>query len=232
MNSSSPRALIEQKNQLLRRIASEGSNFRTTSQERADFKAAFLAKHDDGHGSAEYVWKETAKIMRSVQKSDPALKDMKIEDLIALRAWTGGDYLVVQDVLDTGSTPSAIGLAFAKPLISAIHALPESYVHTGTVYTGESQTAAWVHARHRVGEVSTSQRFFATAATKEGAWQNMSVDWETQSLRGKQISSFSSNPGEQEVLFPPGTQFETHMIDEQSEPGKIKIYQSEYLTDS
>ncbi|WCM87161.1 ADP-ribosyltransferase domain-containing protein [Acidovorax sp. NCPPB 3576] len=209
----------------MKRVLSEGSNFRSTQEERAECKAAYSAKY--GRENAEYIWSETAQIMASVKAGDPALEHVELDDLVALRLWTTGEYIDVQDVLEPTHTPKPMGLAQAKLLISALHSLPDSYTHTGvTVFTGENQTAQWVQARYGKGKTAVNQRFFATSETKEGAWQNMSVEWETQSLSGKRISAFSANPHEKEVLFPPGTRFKTNQI-EPFDGNRIKIYQSE-----
>lgn len=219
---ASPRTLAAERDQLLQRIQDEGARFRSTSEDREEFKAAYFAKYGS---DAEYMWNETAALMEDVRRSDPALRQMEIADLIALRIWTTGDYVDVQDVLETSGQPNATGLAHARPLLSALHSLPDSYTHTGPVFTGEDQSAAWVRARHREGQVAVNQRFFATSETREGAWQNMPVEWETASLRGKRISAFSANPREKEVLFPPGTLFRTDSVELEGKP--IRIRQSE-----
>nr|WP_284408354.1 type III secretion system effector XopAI [Acidovorax sp. SUPP2539] len=225
LHNASPQALQRHRDQLMKRVLSEGSNFRSTREERAEFKAAYFAKY--GREDAEYMWNETAQIMASVKAGDPALENVELDDLVALRMWTTGEYIDVQDVLESTHTPKPIGLAQAKLLISALHSLPDSYTHTGaTVFTGETQDAQWVRARYSEGKVAVNQRFFATSETKEGAWQNMSVEWETQSLSGKRISAFSANPHEKEVLFPPGTRFRTDQI-ALFDGNRIKIHQSE-----
>ncbi len=209
----------------MNRVLSEGSNFRSSSEERAEFKAAYFAKY--GREDAEYMWNETAEIMASVKADDSNLEHVELDDLVALRMWTTGEYIDVQDVLESTHTPKPIGLAQAKLLISALHSLPDTYTHTGaTVYTGEDQPAQWVQARYSEGKTAVNRRFFATSETKEGAWQNMPVEWETQSLSGKRISAFSANPNEKEVLFPPGTRFKTDRI-EPFDGNRIKIHQSE-----
>lgn len=219
--------LEQQKKQLLERIRREGPDFRTTAEERAQFKTAFMTLWGKERPDMRHWWDGSMRQMEQMKRERPELKDVKVEDLVALKAWTTDDYEVVQDVLDDGTTPTAQGLAFAKCIVSALHSLPASYSHQGTVFTGEDQLPEWVADRYKEGETRLNRRFFATAETREGAWPGMAIEWETESRHGKRISMFSTRPAEMEVLFPPGTQFRVNHIEENTSHPLVKIYQTE-----
>lgn len=229
LGNPSRKALLKQKKQLMERIEAEGSRFRTTEEERTQFRAAYLSQHVVDAGGAEASWDRHIRHLEGIKLADPELEGVEVEDLMALRAWTmTPDYMLVQDVLDGKKIPTAQGLAYAKSIISGLHSLPQSYAHTNqTVFTGEDQLAKWVDKRYTVGETTTSWRFFASSETKEAAWSGKGVEWETQALNGKRISKFSLHRAEEEVLFPPGTRFQVNDIVKQSSRPFFKIYQSE-----
>ncbi len=216
--------LQTEKRKVIQRIQSEGVHFRSTQEDRDQFRLAFLSQHDGNIDD----WETNAWDLENMKYSSPELAHMAIEDMIALRAWTiTPDYQIVQDVLEADQTPSVEGLAYAKCIVSALHSLPDSYTHQGTVFTGEDQSDQWVRQRFREGQTVTNMRFFATSETKEAAWQGKRVEWETSSHSGKRISKFSFIKEEQEVLFPPGTQFKVDRIERSSNRPIIKIHQSE-----
>lgn len=225
----SARQLKAEQQRLVQRVLSQGANFRSTEEERAQFKAAFMKRRiGDCVRSPEDDWDTNVWDLQLLKDRTPDLRHMKDEDMVALRAWTiTPDYQIVQDVLEDGHMPSVEGLAYAKCLLSGLHSLPDSYTHRGTVFTGEDQSDAWVSARHAEGETVTNLRFFATSKTKEAAWQGKRVEWQTESLRGKHISQFSVIPEEQEVLFPPGTRFQIQQIERSSRLPHITIHQRE-----
>lgn len=202
------------------RIAAQGADFRTSSAEREEFKQAFLAHVGRArltHGNLntpQKVYESYAADVEKIKRTHPEVAHIPTEDLVALRAWTSAHYEVVQDALDGDKVPpNPLGLSYAKAIISALNALPESFIYRGTVYTGEDQSPQWVRERHAVGATATDWRFFATAQTREGAWQGRNVEWETLSHQGKCIALFSHHEHEKEVLFPPGTRFQTTDID-------------------
>jgi hypothetical protein len=209
------------------RVLAQGADFRTTDQEREEFKQAFMAHVRD----EDLIWDQDLKAndvatpqkayelsaarMEKIKGAHPEVAHIPTEDLVALHAWTDlHHYGVVQDALEGDEVPpNPLGLSYAKAIISALNALPECFACKGTVYTGEDQSPQWVHERHAEGTIATNWRFFATSQTREGAWQNKTVEWETTSASGKSIALFSHLPLEDEVLFPPGTRFLTTRVD-------------------
>lgn len=94
-------------------------------------------------------------------------------------------------------------LPYIKAFISGYNSLPSQYDYKGIVYTGETHDENWVKARYEQGKDTTDWRFFATAKTSQGAWQNQTINWETEVVRGKLIEIFSNNPQEGEVMIAP-----------------------------
>ncbi|MET0382327.1 MAG: hypothetical protein ABW032_02790 [Burkholderiaceae bacterium] len=188
---------------LKRRLIQEGESFRTTPAERADFVAAFKRYHAEV-GEKTYVEYKT-KIME-IQDAHPDLAHIPTDDLIALRGWTSGDYILVQNALDRSQADRVQdSFPYLKAIVSAYHSLPERFIYTGTAYTGETQTGEWVEERYHAGETTIDWRIFAASETEEAKWQHCNVNWETLSRRGKRISLFSERPEEKEVMFVPPT---------------------------
>ncbi|WOB51992.1 ADP-ribosyltransferase [Xanthomonas hydrangeae] len=223
--------LVKQKKRLWQRIQHDGRQFRTTPEERKQFKTALITlRGEKSRTQRQQQWNGMMQRMAQMKRNHPELEHMATEDLVALHAWTTDDYDVVQDVLEKEATPTAHGLAFAKCIISALHSLPEEYSYQGTVFTGEDQFPDWVSERYQEGSITTDRRFFATSETKNASWQGMAVEWESNSTTGKRISMFSERPNEQEVLFPPGTCFQVTRIEENETHPRLKIYQSQIDT--
>ncbi|AMV00747.1 type III secretion system effector XopAI [Xanthomonas citri] len=221
--------LVKQKKQLWQRIQHDGSQFRTTPEERKQFKTAFITlPSEQSRQQRQQRWNEMKQRMAELQRIHPELEHMATEDLVALQAWTADDdYQIVQNVLEKYESPTAHGLAFAKCIISALHSLPEEYSYQGTVFTGENQLTNWVAERYQEGRETTDRRFFATSETKEASWQATSIEWETNSVNGKRISMFSERQDEEEVLFPPGTRFLVNRIEKVGTHPRLRIYQSQ-----
>lgn len=189
--------------QLRRRLVEAGESFRTTPEERASFVAVFKQYHAE---VGEKTYNEYRAKIETIKADHPELAHIPTDDLIALRGWTSGDYILVQDALDTPKADQIVDpLPYLKAIISAYHALPESYIYTGTVYTGEFQTGDWVNQRYKAGKTRVDWRIFATSETEAAKWQGLNVNWETQSRRGKRIALFSERPEELEVMFVPPT---------------------------
>ncbi|MEF9417643.1 MULTISPECIES: type III secretion system effector XopAI [Xanthomonas] len=220
--------LIKQKKQLWQRVQHDGAQFRSTPEERKQFKTALITLWGEQYRpERQQRWNGMMQRMAQMKWNHPELKYMATEDLVALQAWTTDDYEVVQDVLEKEARPTAHGLAFAKCIISALHSLPEEYSYQGTVFTGEDQLPDWVSERYQERSITTDRRFFAASETKNASWQGMAVEWESNSTTGKRISMFSERPNEQEVLFPPGTRFQVTRIEENETHPRLKIYQSQ-----
>lgn len=196
--------------ELRRRLVEAGESFRTTPEERASFVAVFKQYHAE---VGEKTYNEYRAKIETIKADHPELAHIPTDDLIALRGWTSGDYILVQDALDTPKPDQIVDpLPYLKAIISAYHALPESYIYTGTVYTGEFQTGDWVNQRYTAGKTRVDWRIFATSETEAAKWQGLNVNWETQSHRGKRIALFSERPEELEVMFVPPTWHKNNLL--------------------
>jgi len=203
LDAVEPRPVSELKQQLLE----AGNTFRTTPAQRQEFVAAFKRYHAE---VGEKMYLEYRTTIEAIKAAHPEVAHIPTDDLIALRGWTSGDYILVQNALDMPKPEQfADALPYLRAIMSAYHALPKSFIYTGTVYTGERQTAEWVNQRYKVGETITNWRFFAASETVEGKWPDCNVNWDSESVHGKRISLFSERPKELEVLFVPATQQNT-----------------------
>ncbi|WP_157604389.1 type III secretion system effector XopAI [Rhizobacter sp. Root1221] len=216
----------EAKTELKHKISQQGSDFRTTEEDRQEFKRAFLSHVKTSrlttqyHRTPEAVYADYAEKINHIKSANPDIRHIPTEDLIALRSWTASTHHpIVMNALEGDELPdNPLGLSYAKAIISALNALPDRFIHEGHVYTGDDQPLDRVLGRHKEGEKYTDWSFFATASSKENAWQNRSVEWETHSTSGKCIAEFSIHAHESEVLFPPGTQYLTNKIEEKNSP--------------
>lgn len=228
----------EAKAELKDKISQQGSDFRTTSEEQREFKRAFLSHVKTNrlttqyHKTAEAVYTDYADKINQIKSANPDIRHIPTEDLIALRAWTASThYPIIMNALEGEELPdNPLGLSYTKSIISALNALPDRFIHEGSVYTGDNQPFDQVLGRHKEGGIHTDWSFFATANSKKNAWQNRSVEWETHSASGKYIAEFSIHAHESEVLFPPGTQYLTNKIEEKHSPRHfLKISQEQVV---
>ncbi|UUF04763.1 hypothetical protein [Xanthomonas hortorum] len=94
--------LVKQKKRLWQRIQHDGPQFRTTHEERKQFKTAFITlPSEKSRQQRQQRWNEMKQRMAEMQRIHPELEHMATEDLVALQAWTADDaYQVVQNVLE------------------------------------------------------------------------------------------------------------------------------------
>jgi hypothetical protein len=136
------------------------------------------------------------------------------EDLSALNNYTGLGHEDLNDALRT-NTVDASQHARVEALNRALEKLPP---HIGTVVRG-TDLPVDVFERYQPDAVVTEYAFIS--ASKEPAVAQSSafagnVEFRILSRSGRDISSFSLFPGEQEVLFPNGMQF--YVVDRKSDP--------------
>ena len=200
-------------------MAEQGPAFRTSPEEREEFRRAFLfqaqsdvpARQRAAQGElARQALDTLIGEVERIQQSHPEVRHIPAEDLAALRAFTGPHRELVQEaLLGEGVPANPLGLSFAKAVVSALHALPAAYTRTGTVFTQADATADAARAAHAPGQARTEWQFVAASQAREAGSQAGRVAWQTQALDAKHIAAFSVRPLEQELLFPPGTRFQT-----------------------
>jgi len=207
----------EAKAGLKQRMAEQGPAFRTSPEERDEFRRAFLfqaqsevpaqlraAQGELARQALDTLLDDVARL----QREHPEVRHIPPEDLAALRAFTGPHRELVQDALQGEGVPAhPLGLSFAKAVVSALHALPAAYTHAGTVFTQSEAAANMTSATP--GQTRTEWQFLAASQARATGSQTGHMAWQTQALDAKNIAPFSVRPQAQELLFPPGTRFET-----------------------
>ncbi|WP_067567634.1 ADP-ribosyltransferase [Nocardia acidivorans] len=122
-------------------------------------------------------------------------------DLRALEDYTGMGFQKLNEVLRNG-TADAAQQARIKAIEDALAKLPD---YNGVVYRGTNLPAD-VLSTYQKGEVVTEDAFTSTTSRADGTFPG-DVEFEIVSKTGKNIDPYSLAQGEDEVLFPPGSNF-------------------------
>jgi hypothetical protein len=146
-------------------------------------------------------------------------------DLSALADYTGLGHEDLNDALRNGPMDAS-----RQARVDALnHALEKLPPHSGMVYRG-ADLAPDVLAQYQRGAVVTEHAFLSSsldpAVANSSAFAG-NVEFRIASKTGRDVSSFSTFPTEQEVLFPTGLQF--YVVDRRSDPltGKTIIEMAE-----
>jgi hypothetical protein len=148
------------------------------------------------------------------------------DDLGALADYTGFGYTDLNDALRNGTVDAS-----QAPRVDALNrALEKLPTYEGPVVRG-SDIPPEVLARYEPGSVITELGFVSTTMNPAVAQLPTfagNVEFQIMSTSGRDISSFSIFPAEQEVLFPSGTKF--YVVDKVVDPvtGKTIIEMVEY----
>jgi hypothetical protein len=135
-------------------------------------------------------------------------------DLSAVADYTGLGHEDLNDALRT-KTVDASQQARVEALNQALEKLPR---HHGPVVRG-TDLPLDVLARYQPDAVVTERAFLSSSVEPAVAQSTAfagNVEFRILSKAGRDISSFSTIPGEREVLFPTGTQF--YVVDRKSDP--------------
>ncbi len=127
------------------------------------------------------------------------------DDLSALNHYTGLGYQDLNDALRSDAL-DASQHARVEALNNALQKLPP---YNGPVIRGTNLPPE-VLAQYRPGEVITEDAFLSTSTNAAVARSPSfvgNVEFRIMSSTGRDVSSFSVFPGEQEILFPSGTTF-------------------------
>lgn len=127
------------------------------------------------------------------------------EDLSALTDYTGSGYQELNRALRS----NALELSHQARISALVHALEKLPAYNGAVVRGTSLPTE-VLARYRSGEVITEEAFMSTTtnpAVAESPAFAGNVEFRILSVTGRDVSSVSMFPAEQEILFACGTQF-------------------------
>lgn len=135
----------------------------------------------------------------------PTESPLTPDDVSALADYTGPGYQELNDALRNGAL-DASHQARVDAINRALEKLP---AYEGPVIRG-TNVPADVLDRYQPGRVITEPAFTSTTtlrAVAEGPAFAGNVEFRIFSTTGRDVSSFSMYPGEQEVLFPPGAKF-------------------------
>lgn len=136
------------------------------------------------------------------------------DDLSAIAHYTGPGYQELNGALRSDAM-DASQHARVEALKNALEKLP---AYQGPVIRGTNLPPEVV-AQYRPGEVITEDAFLSTttnAAVAQSPTFAGNVEFRILSSSGRDISSFSVFPEEQEILFPPGTRF--YILDKTFDP--------------
>jgi hypothetical protein len=144
----------------------------------------------------------------------PNAAPLTTEHLSAFANYTGPGHEYLNDALRT-DTLDASQQAQVDALNQALEKLPH---HHGPVFRGTNLPPE-VLAQYQPGRVVTESAFFSTTTDLKVAQSTAfagNVEFRIRSTTGRDISSFSILPSEQEVLFPNGIQF--YVVDRKFDP--------------
>ncbi|MCU0696021.1 MAG: ADP-ribosyltransferase domain-containing protein [Myxococcaceae bacterium] len=166
-----------------------------------------------------------------LQKNEPALKKVALDDLIGLREYTADGYKAMNEGLRGSRTALKATAPVVKTAASALNQLPEV---KGTVYRGANLDAERL-AKYKVGEVVTERGFTSTTVNKamvmgqtaEQQFNKNSMFVIKSAGGGRDVSILSQFPEEKEVLFGPGTEFKVLKNAFDKKLGKNVIYLQE-----
>jgi hypothetical protein len=159
--------------------------------------------------------------------ADPnAHMPMNSNDLGAFADYTGSGYTDLNDALRNG-TVDASQAARVDALNRALEKLP---TYEGTVIRG-SDLPDEALAQYKLGEVFTELGFLSTTtdvAVARSPVFSGNVEFQIVSTSGRDVSSYSMFPEEQEILFPSGARF--YVVDKVVDPvtGRTIIKMLEY----
>jgi hypothetical protein len=185
-------------------------NFRSTPEDRANFKNNYAGYADD---------EAFVKAKVAASPADSPLRNIPTEDLVAVRGYTGDEYYSeMNKALRTGD-PAELAKydAHIRVTTSGLNQLPTT---AGEFYRGmniPSGSVDGVVGKYEPGQVVTEPHFLSTGNAFSG-----NVQYTVQSTTGHDVSFLSHYPHESEVLFPPGSQFQVNSKIEPT-PGNVQI---------
>lgn len=144
-------------------------------------------------------------------------------DRAALLDYTGPGFREINPALRSGSVDDAMQ-ARVDAISSALDKLPP---YEGTVYRG-TDLPPEVLADYQPGQVVSDSAFTSTSATQNQAF-NGPVEFEIVSYTGREIRMYAhpDYAHQDEVLFPPGTQFAVEARTDDVASGTVRIRMSE-----
>lgn len=153
------------------------------------------------------------------------LQALSLEEVSAIKAYTGGLYRTLNGQLRSGHYSSNFHLqAFVE---SAQHGMMKMAKFKGLSSRGMTLGDSALKnllSTYRKGAIIEDDAFISTSAGSEAAFTG-NVYLKIQGKSGVDISYFSNFPGEREVLFMPGTRFQVDAIEQIN--GRYVIHMTE-----
>ena len=169
-----------------------GTVAETSAATQAAFKTLMGSKYD-----------ALASDAGAIKAAHPELANIPTPELAAVRGYTTADYSMLNSAL---RTQDAAELTRLKPYLdSAVAGMEKLPNYEGTVYRGTSLSPD-ILAKYVPGQTVVEDAFTSTSKTLQASFDG-NTKFVIQSLQGKDVSLLSKYPGEQEILFRPGSPF-------------------------
>lgn len=177
-------------------VPSEQSDFakvKTNAAERQDFKDSFDATRYNKYSSE----------ISSAKMSDPSIRSIPNEDLVAIKGYTSDDYGALNKALRTADKA---GLNKLKPyVLCAVSGLNQLPSFEGTVFRGiDLNSLPKILRKYRAGSTVTELSFSSSSDARASAFDKDTM-MIIKSKNGKDVSFLSEFPNEKEILFRPQT---------------------------
>jgi hypothetical protein len=152
-------------------------------------------------GEAEY--QNLRSVAEGLKASNPALANVHVDDLVALRAYTGSHYRAMNQALRGQGGDLAQQASIVKTAASALNDLP---AFEGTTFRGTTLDAERL-ARYAPGTVIAERGFMSTTTAQDVAFGGNVRFVINSKGAGRSVEALSQFAHEREVLFGPGTEF-------------------------
>jgi hypothetical protein len=152
-------------------------------------------------GEAEY--QNLRSVAEGLKASNPALANVHVDDLVALRAYTGSYYRAMNQALRGQGGDLAQQASIIKTAASALNDLP---AFQGTTFRGTTLDPERL-ARYTPGTVIAERGFMSTTTAQDVAFGGNVRFVINSKGAGRSVEALSQYANEREVLFGPGTEF-------------------------
>jgi len=133
----------------------------------------------------------------------PSIKDIPIEDLVAVKAYINEDFATIDDALRRVDMAKLEQLdAYIRVATSGLYQLP---AYRGTVYRGATLSDE-IAAKYVPGAIVREHAFVSTVANPAVRFPG-NTTFVIASVNGRDVSTFSARREEREVVFFTGTLF-------------------------
>ena len=148
----------------------------------------------------------SAREVEQLKTQKPELAKIPTEDLVAVRAYTGGMFEYINETLRTKDPKAMKDLAAViKCAESGLNQLPS---YEGIAYRGVNfDRLPKVLENYQKGDIVTEEAFTSSSSDKNSFHKNKDTIITIFSRNGKDVTSLSHVPNEKEILFKPQAKF-------------------------